>query len=339
MINSPARHIALDTETTGFGPKTNKIIEIGAIEFDPETGLLTGKRFYTRLNPNMAINPMATKVHGMTLNDLKDEPSFGHVANDFLKFIQGGHLVIHNAPFDVSFLDEELARINAKPLANDIVGITDTLKLAKGHLNLPNHNLDSLADHFGIDRSNREKHGALVDCEILAQIYPHVRRAVLENAAKVEAKKTLNPQVLAEQEKDAKVVIGQITQVKAQVQDLVPFTFGDDVDAMGLEMAAARQMILAGIASMIDKEQKRYTERVRTIADNQSFSSDVCGVFFTERKSVNWEAIVKEKFPDLDTKPYEKKIFVMKIMPSANAIVAEASQSAEIKTASKSNRP
>lgn len=90
---------------------------------------------------------------------------------------------------------------------------------------------------------------------------------------------------------------------------------------------------------MIEKEQKRYTERVRTIADNQSFSNDVCGVVFTDRKSVNWEAIVKDKLPDLDTKPYEKKSVIMKITPSPKAIFAEAIQSVETKTALKSNRP
>lgn len=135
MINSPARHIALDTETTGFGVKNNKIIEIGAIEFDPETGLLNGKRFYTRLNPNMVINPMATRVHGMTTKDLKDEPLFGHVADDFLKFIQGGHLVIHNAPRAVELKDNLMQKLGCKdgePLQIKVSWSTEPMTAHKG---------------------------------------------------------------------------------------------------------------------------------------------------------------------------------------------------------------
>ncbi len=332
MTNPSPRHIALDTETTGFGAKANKIIEIGALEFDPETGMPTGKTFHTRLNPNMEIHPRATAVHGMKLKDLQHEPLFSHVAEDFLNFIQGSHLVIHNAPFDVSFLDSELSRVNAKPLAHSIASITDTLKMVKTHLSLESYNLDSVADHFGVDRSSRQKHGALIDCEILAMVYPHVQRAANPNK---ETRKEVDLKALTSQSsqeqielaKIAKSVICQMSSVKDGIKELIPFDLGENIDSMGLDTAASRQILLAGITSMIEKEQKRYTERVRSLTNQKSMTSDVCTVAFSERNGVNWEAIVKEKLPDLDTKPYEKKTLIMKIIPSANVIVAEATQS------------
>lgn len=183
--------ICLDTETTGFGPKTNKIIEIAAVEFDPKTGRASGSYYHTYLNPGMPVNFHAAKVHGMTWEKLKNYPDFDSVAHEFRVFIQGANLVMHNARFDVSFINAEFDRLHLSSIDQVAMGVIDTLGLSKRHLkSLEKHTLDVLCDHFGVDRTKRTMHGALIDCEMLAQVFPHLAALAPDMKQKVEAVKS-----------------------------------------------------------------------------------------------------------------------------------------------------
>jgi DNA polymerase-3 subunit epsilon len=162
------REIVLDTETTGLDPADgHRVVEIGAIEIVHQT--VTGKVFHALINPERDVPADAARVHGRTASVLKDKPAFAGVVDEFLAFIGASRLVIHNADFDVRFVNAELARLGREPIGMDRV--VDTLALARRkHPGQPN-SLDALCDRYRIDRSRRVRHGALLDAEILVDIY------------------------------------------------------------------------------------------------------------------------------------------------------------------------
>lgn len=165
------RQIILDTETTGLDPsKGHRIIEIGCVELINRQ--LTNNNFHVYINPERAIDPGAQQVHGISNAFLADKPVFSKIFSDFLKFIDGAELIIHNAPFDVSFLNSEFITVGYKEkrLA-DHCSITDTLALARQMHPGQRNSLDALCKRYSIDNSHRELHGALLDSTILAQVY------------------------------------------------------------------------------------------------------------------------------------------------------------------------
>jgi DNA polymerase III subunit epsilon len=162
------REIVLDTETTGMDPSTgDRIIEIGALELINH--LPTGKTYHAYINPERSVPPEATAVHGITDAFLKDKPTFGEIVGDFVSFIDGGVLVIHNAEFDVKFLNHELKKFGYQTL--DLRRVTDTVKMARQKFPGSPANLDALCRRFGIDNSSRTLHGALLDAQLLAEVY------------------------------------------------------------------------------------------------------------------------------------------------------------------------
>lgn len=166
------RQIVLDTETTGIDPKEgHRIIEIGCVEVVNRK--LTGNHFHVYINPQREIEQEAIEVHGITNEYLADKPLFKDVANDFIAFIKGAQLVIHNAPFDVGFMDHEFAKEPSthSVKTHEICSVLDTLALAKRTHPGQKNNLDALCKRYGIDNSHRELHGALLDAEILADVY------------------------------------------------------------------------------------------------------------------------------------------------------------------------
>ncbi|MFC3204298.1 DNA polymerase III subunit epsilon [Alteromonas oceani] len=166
------RQIVLDTETTGINPKEgHRIIEIGCVEVINRR--LTGNHFHVYINPKREIEQEAIEVHGITNEFLADKPVFADVASEFIEFIRGGQLVIHNAPFDVGFMDHEFAMHGptASVKTKEICGVLDTLVLARDMHPGQKNNLDALCKRYGIDNSHRELHGALLDAEILADVY------------------------------------------------------------------------------------------------------------------------------------------------------------------------
>jgi DNA polymerase-3 subunit epsilon len=169
------RQIFLDTETTGlYTAQGHRIIEIAAVE--AVNRRVTDKHFHVYLNPEREIDEAAKEVHGITLEFLQDKPKFEEIVNDFLDFVDGAELVIHNAPFDVGFLNAELGRIERENIEHHASNIVDTLKMAKDMRPGQRNNLDALCRHFGIDNSKRTLHGALLDAELLAEVYMAMTR-------------------------------------------------------------------------------------------------------------------------------------------------------------------
>ncbi len=165
------RQIILDTETTGLEPRLgHRIIEIGCVEVIDRR--VTGKRYHQYINPEREIDEGAVEVHGITSAFLADKPLFADIVDDFLNFIRGAELVIHNAPFDVGFIDHELNQLNQNEnhIAN-ICTVLDTLVLARKMHPGQKNNLDALCKRYDIDNSQRDLHGALLDAEILAETY------------------------------------------------------------------------------------------------------------------------------------------------------------------------
>ena len=162
------REIVLDTETTGFNPhKGDRIVEIGCLELD--NFVPTGAVYHVYINPRRPMPAEAEKVHGLSDAFLRDKPLFAEIAADFLDFAADSPLVIHNAPFDIGFLDAELERAGFPPLG--LERAIDTLAMSRKKYPFAPNSLDALCRRFSIDLSGREKHGALLDCELLAQVY------------------------------------------------------------------------------------------------------------------------------------------------------------------------
>lgn len=166
-----SRQIILDTETTGLDPaQGHRVIEIGCVELLNRK--LTGQRFHVYLNPEREIDAGAVEVHGLSSEFLADKPRFRDIADDFLSFIEGGELIIHNAPFDVGFLNHELELHDSTlPGLSALCSIIDTLVLARKKHPGQRNNLDALCKRYSIDNSQRSLHGALLDAEILAEVY------------------------------------------------------------------------------------------------------------------------------------------------------------------------
>ncbi len=165
------RQIVLDTETTGLEPHLgHKIIEIGCVEL--EDRILTGNQFHQYLQPDREIDEAAMDVHGITNEFLEDKPRFGDIAQDFIDYVSGAELIIHNAPFDVGFIDHELSQLDGDwGKLTDYCSIIDSLVLAKKMHPGQRNSLDALCKRYEIDNSHRELHGALLDAEILSDVY------------------------------------------------------------------------------------------------------------------------------------------------------------------------
>lgn len=165
------RQVVLDTETTGIDPKQgHRIIEIGCVELINRK--LTGNHYHVYINPDRIVEEEAIRVHGITNEFLVDKPKFAEVAEGFFEFVKGAELVIHNAAFDMGFLNHEfkLLKHPATPLEKHC-GVLDTLAMARDKHPGQKANLDALCRRYGIDNSHRELHGALLDAEILADVY------------------------------------------------------------------------------------------------------------------------------------------------------------------------
>ena len=164
------RHIILDTETTGLNPRIgNRIIEIGCVEMLNRQ--LTGNNFHCYLNPGRDSEDGALAVHGLTTEFLSDKPKFTDIAAAFLEYIGGAEIIIHNAPFDIGFLDMELSTHGFPKFAEHVSGVIDTLPMAKEMHPGRRNSLDALCDRYGISNAHRTLHGGLLDAALLAEVY------------------------------------------------------------------------------------------------------------------------------------------------------------------------
>jgi len=164
------RQVFLDTETTGLDPNQgHRIIEIAAVEFNNRQS--TNKKYHSYINPEREIDAAAEEVHGLSLEFLQDKPLFQDIAKDFLNFIQGAELIIHNAPFDVGFINAELGRLGLAKLEDNELKITDSLQFAKDLRPGQRNSLDALCRAYDIDNSERTLHGALLDAQLLGEVF------------------------------------------------------------------------------------------------------------------------------------------------------------------------
>lgn len=187
------REIVFDTETTGFKPEEGeRVIEIGALELVHRVP--TGRSFHEYINPDgRKVDPGAFAVHGLSDEFLSDKKRFAEICDDFLAFVDGANLVAHNASFDVNFLNHEFARIGKPPLDPD--RIIDTLEIARRKHPMAQNSLDRLCERYGIDNSRRTRHGALLDSELLAEVYVELlggRQTTLELVSVREIEMTVS---------------------------------------------------------------------------------------------------------------------------------------------------
>jgi DNA polymerase-3 subunit epsilon len=169
------RQIFLDTETTGLSPESgDRIIEIGCVEMVSRR--LTGNNKHFYVNPERRNSEDAVKIHGLTDEFLADKPVFGAIADDLLTYLAGADIIIHNAAFDVGFLNEELRRLGRKPFAQHVGKITDSLLMAREMFPGKSNSLDALCRRLEVDNSNRTLHGALLDAGLLAEVYINMTR-------------------------------------------------------------------------------------------------------------------------------------------------------------------
>ena len=170
-----SRLIVLDTETTGLSAENgDRVIELGCVELFNRK--LTGNDLHFYFNPERESHEDALKVHGLTTDFLRDKPKFAALANDVVEYLRGAELIIHNAAFDVGFLNKEFELAGLPPLREFVAEVTDTLAMAKAVYPGKRNSLDALCDRFGVDRSNRTFHGAKLDAQLLADVYINLTR-------------------------------------------------------------------------------------------------------------------------------------------------------------------
>jgi DNA polymerase-3 subunit epsilon len=183
-----SRQIVLDTETTGLSAAAgDRIIEIGCVELVNRK--LTGNNLHLYLNPERDSHEDALKVHGISNEFLRDKPRFAEVVDTVLDYLRGAELIIHNADFDLGFLNKELELLGREPLEQHIAGVIDTLRLAKQQFPGKRNSLDALCDRLGVDNSHRTLHGALLDAELLAEVYIGLTRG--QDALPIEGEEEL----------------------------------------------------------------------------------------------------------------------------------------------------
>lgn len=207
---TPNRQIILDTETTGmneFGAhyEGHCIIEIGAVEMINRR--YTGRKLHLYIKPDRPVDPEAIRVHGITDEMLADKPDFKQIAEEFIEFIQGAELLIHNAPFDVGFMDYEFEKHGCGIKTADICLVTDTLQMARQMYPGKRNSLDALCDRLNIDNSKRTLHGALLDSEILGDVYLSMTGG--QTSLFDESEEAIEPEIVIETQQKSAVKFSQ----------------------------------------------------------------------------------------------------------------------------------
>lgn len=266
------RTLVLDTETTGIVPGLDRLTEIAILEFDAETGRPTGDSFYTLLNPEREIPPEVTAVHGKTYEDLKGEPKFADIADALLKYVEGARVVIHNAPFDVGHLDAELKALRKGTLDKRVASVIDTLSLSRRHTTAKKHTLDALCDRYGVDRSARTLHGAFIDCEMLAAVFPPLMK--------------------------------EVNRLIDLINSVLPFPLQSPL-LETLEGNAERALILADVIKVLEQDRKRYLDAVKKQAVGNPFENDVYELTFTPTSRTDWDKVKAAHLQGVNLAPYQ----------------------------------
>jgi len=226
------RQIVLDTETTGINPKLgNRIIEIGCVELINR--MLTGNNFHVYINPLRDSEEGALNVHGLTTEFLSDKPQFHEIVDALRTYIQGAEVIIHNAPFDLGFLNHEFKLLNLPDFSSHIGGVIDTLVQAKELHPGKRNSLDALCDRYGVSNSHRKLHGALLDAELLADVYLSMTRGQNSLGMDVEEEVVSGAELLAP------VPLAEIIFLPASAEELA----AHEATLAGLDKAVKGQCI------------------------------------------------------------------------------------------------
>jgi DNA polymerase-3 subunit epsilon len=239
------RQIVLDTETTGLNPRLgNRVIEIGCVELINRK--LTGNNFHCYINPERDSEEGALAVHGLTTEFLSDKPTFAKIADEFLAFVRGAELVIHNAPFDMGFLNAEFERLGLGKLEAHVEGVVDTLVQAKELHPGKRNSLDALCDRYEISNSHRKLHGALLDAELLADVFLAMSRG--QNSFSIEVEPEVQLVVvdaveLDDQDREVSVLFADSDEQRAHSElllDLGKASQGNCVWQLGAELDSSK---------------------------------------------------------------------------------------------------
>lgn len=253
-------HVAIDTETTGTDPRKDRIVEVAAVRFDAATGVVVD-RFQAYVNPGIEVPQDAVEIHGLTTEFLADKPAFKEVAAEFLAFCAGAQGVAHNAPFDSRFLEAELKRAKAPRLSATLSTLEDTLALSRHVVRSRKHSLDVLCDRYGVDRGQRTSHGALLDCELLAAVYPHIKQAYAVLSQGLSAFTTLP--------------IG--TPLPEEIADCV-----------------AHVLEIKALVSFLEKEIDRVSLPLKSVLAGQSQTGDGWEISFSSIAPTDWKKLVED---------------------------------------------
>ena len=216
------RQIILDTETTGLDPALgNRILEIGGVEFVNRQP--TGKHFHRYINPERESEEGALQVHGITSDFLADKPKFREIAQEFVDYVSGAELVIHNAPFDISFLNHELRLLKMPPVKDYCPSVIDTLKQARELHPGKRNNLDALCERYQVDNAGRTLHGALLDAQLLAEVYLAMTRG--QGSLMIDATPAANAQIDAGAREKVEIMVlsasaEELTAHEAQLAEI-----------------------------------------------------------------------------------------------------------------------
>ena len=266
------RYICVDTETTGLNHKVDRIVEYAATEFDPKTGIITRKQ-HMYFNPEkVVIPPEVSKIHGLTNDRLKTEPLFVNKADEIVEFLSGSVLVIHNAKFDLGFFKEELKRACLASLDTYVVDVIDTLSVSRQLLRPGKHTLDRLCDIYNVDRSSRTNHGALLDCELLAAVYPFLA--------------------------------ADLTVQISRLNTLLPFDVSSELpdSAEGL---ADRSLMLAELENYASRLRAKVNDKLKKVVDGMPQSGDGWEVEFQPRVTTDWKKITAKFLVGVDLAPFK----------------------------------
>jgi DNA polymerase-3 subunit epsilon len=265
--------VVVDTETTGFSPKTDRLIEFGAAHFDPQTGEL-GDTLHLLINPGMPVPAASTAIHGITTEQLADKPAFAAVAGQIADFVRGKTVIIHQASFDTSFLNAEFKKAKHDEFDELAAKIICTRRMSRYGQPSVAANLDNLCDTFGIDRSIRTTHGAMIDCFLLAQIYPHLAKLK-------EARDTV-------------------------LSGLLPFTPGAELP-LDLDFLGKSYVMMNELVNRIKAEQERVrVVMAKMLGEKDVENDDFCVSFGPPKKTTDWKKIKEAYLLAVDLTPYEK---------------------------------
>lgn len=268
-----AKLISTDTETSGFGPKAHRIIELALLPFDPLTGNITQEPFYSLFNPEKEVSKEAEEVHGLNWGILKKEPLFKDKAEEIASFLEGNILVAHNAKFDVSFLNREFEKLKMPPVSSLCLKVIDTYHLANLYLE-PRviKTLEGLCSHFKIDTSAKKLHSALSDTELLAQMYPFLMKEVNRK----------------------RQVIQSVTGVDLESN------ISSNVDELAEEYFKLQNLI-----KILEHRTNSLTDKVKEITSGLDVENDFFKVEYSATSKTNWDAVVADFLKDQDLSKYK----------------------------------